>query len=161
MSCGGSERTVSTPEQNRSADEAAIRALLVENQTAFNRQDAAGVAATYTPDEDIWIVDGPQGSRADEIRRLEEDFYRTSGFREGKITNDTMRFVRPDVALVETTATTTLDAGERRSQATFVVVCRGGAWKIAARHEEGRTARMRLYPETFDCRGASDRVARR
>ena len=126
------EHRESTTDQDRSADEAAIRALLAANEASTNQRDAAGVAATFAPDGDIWIVGGPWVSGPAEIRRSEEEFYRTSEFREWRVTINTIRFLSPDVAVVETTTITTLATSETRGQATLVVARRDGAWKIAA-----------------------------
>ena len=126
------EPSASTTDQDRSADEAAIRTLLAANEASTNQRDAAGVAATFAPDGDIWTVGGPRVSGRAEIRRSEEEFYRAPGFREWRVTIDTIRFLSPDVAVVETTTITTLATSETRGQATWVVARRDGAWKIAA-----------------------------
>ena len=126
------EHRASTTDQDRSADEAAIRTLLAANEASANQRDAAGVAATFAPDGDIWIVGGPRVSGRTEIRRSEEEFYRAPGFREWRVTIDTIRFLSPDVAVVETTTITTLATSETRGQASWVVARRDGAWKIAA-----------------------------
>lgn len=123
---------VVAPETDRTADEAAIHALLAENEAATNRRDAAGVAATFVPDGDIWIVGDLRISGLDEIRRNEEAFYSTPGFQEWHSTIETIRFISPNMALVESTSVTTLDAGKIRSEETLVLTRRNGDWRFAA-----------------------------
>ena len=132
LSCGPSERSARTADQNRSVDEAAIRALIATNVAATNSRDAAGVASTYTPDGDIWFAGRPRISGPDEIRRNEEEFYSTPGFREWNFTIDSIRFVSADAALVEGTGLTTLNTGGAREDFTLVVVRRNSEWRIAA-----------------------------
>ena len=126
------EHRASTADQDRSADEAAIRTLLATNEASTNQRDAAGVAATFAPDADIWIAGGPRVSGPAEIRRSEEEFYRTPGFQEWHVTIDTIRFLSSDVAVVETTTITTFATSQTRGQRTWVVARRDGSWKIAA-----------------------------
>ena len=131
-SCGAPQGTANSPQQDRDADEAAIHALLAEVEAAANQRDPARTAATYTPDGDIWIAGGPWVSGTAEIRQFEEEFYQTPGYRGWRVAIDTMRFVSPDVVLVEVSSATTLDSGEIRDRATLVVARRDGVWKIAA-----------------------------
>jgi uncharacterized protein (TIGR02246 family) len=116
----------------RDADEAAIRALLATNAAATNRRDAAGVAKTYLPDGDLWIVGRARISGVDAIRRNEEEFYGTPGFQSWEGRLDTIRFLDPDVAIAEGTGVTTLDSGEIKEQFTWVVSRPNGVWRIAA-----------------------------
>jgi uncharacterized protein (TIGR02246 family) len=117
---------------DRKADEVAIRALLATNEAATNRRDAEGVADTYLPDGDVWILGFPRVSGLDEIRRNEEEFYRTPGFQSWETRIDTIRFLGSDVALVESSDVTTLDSGEIDARSTWVVSRRNGEWRIAA-----------------------------
>ena len=133
MSCSTVEQTPNAEgEPDRSADEAAIRAKIAANEAATNRRDAAGVAATFVPDGDIWIVGDSRISGLDEIRRNEEAFYSTPGFQEWHSTIETIRFISPNMALVESTSVTTLDAGKIRSEETLVLTRRNGDWRFTA-----------------------------
>ena len=118
--------------RDRSADEAAIRALIVANEAATNRRDSAGVAATYTSEGDVWIVGRSRLSGLDEIRRNEEEFYGTPGFREWHTKIDAIRFVSRDAALVESTDLTILDTGTIEARSTWIVGRDKGEWRIAA-----------------------------
>jgi len=120
------------PETDRTADEAAIHALLAENEAATNRRDAAGVAATFTPDADLWIASGPRFQGVDEIQRNEEKFYATPGFREWHATVESLRFIASDVAIVEQAVTTTFDSGDIHENTTVVVARNEAVWKMAA-----------------------------
>ncbi len=113
-------------------DADAIRALIAAIEAATNRRDAAGVAATFTSDGDLWVAGGPRFSGPAEIRRNEEEFYRTPGFQKWRITAESIRFLTSDVALVDSASKTTLDSGETQAKATIVVVRKNGDWRIAA-----------------------------
>ena len=116
---------------DRAADAAAIHALLATNEAATNRRDAAGVAATFMPEGDIWIVGGSLISGLDAIRRNEEEFYSTPGFQGWHATIDAIRFISPNVALVESTDVSTLDTGETVYQTTWVTIRQNGDWRFA------------------------------
>ena len=82
----------------RLADEAAIRALLAENEAAAN--DPARCAATYTAEEHVWIVNQQRVTGTEELRR---HFAAPHGAPGEKVrtTFDGIRFLMPDVALVD------------------------------------------------------------
>jgi uncharacterized protein (TIGR02246 family) len=126
VACAGADQP------DREADEAAIRALLATNQAATNRRDAAGVANTYLPDGDVWIVGHQRISGLDEIQRNEEEFYNTPGFESWGGRISTIRFLGPDVAIAEGSGTTTLDSGGIDEQFTWVVSRQNNNWRIAA-----------------------------
>ena len=130
--CSGARDSSVTAGRDRSADETAIHALLATNEAATNRRDAAGVAATFVPEGDIWIVGGSLISGLDAIRRNEEDFYNTPGFQAWHATIDSIRFIGLDVALVESSDVTTLDSGEIGAQSTWIVSRQDGDWRFAA-----------------------------
>jgi hypothetical protein len=55
-------------------DEAAIRSNVAAYETAWNKRDVAGVLATYTPDADVVVFDGPRTAGREAMRaRLRED----------------------------------------------------------------------------------------
>jgi uncharacterized protein (TIGR02246 family) len=120
--------------QGSTADAEAIRALLARNEAATNRRDAAGVAATFMSDAELWIAGGDRFSGLEEIQQNEEDFYRTPGLQDWRVTVEAIRFLTPDVALVDTASTTTLGSGESRSRGGIVVVRSEAGWRIAAVH---------------------------
>lgn len=130
LSCA-QERPISQ-NADRVADESAIRAVLAANEAATNRRDSEGVAATFTPDADLLVANGPKFLGINEIQRNEEQFYSTPGLREWRATVEAIRFLSDDVALVEQIATTTLDAGDTHENATVLMVRTEQGWKIAA-----------------------------
>lgn len=117
---------------DRVSAEAEIRAVLAANEQATNRRDPEGVAATFTADADLLVANGPRFIGASEIRRNEEEFYSTPGFREWHATVESIRFLSDDVAIVEQIATTTLDSGQTHENATVVMLRTSEGWKIAA-----------------------------
>ena len=68
----GNQRNVPSPQPDRVADEAEIRARIAVNRAAANRLDAAGVAATFTADADLIAFSGPKISGRAEIQRAIE-----------------------------------------------------------------------------------------
>lgn len=128
--CSGAEEA---PQRiDRDSDEAAIRATLASNWEAANRKDVDGVVSTFVADGDAWIVGSSRVSGPEEIRRVEEDWQNTPGFRSYDGRMESVRFISPDAAIVEMTGTTTLDSGEINEETTVVVVRRGGEWRITA-----------------------------
>ncbi len=117
---------------DRTADEAAIRALLAANSAASSAHDAEGVAATYLPDGDAWIAGLALVYGFDELVHAEEEFGGMPGFQSWDGTIDSIRFISPDSAIVEVTGTTTLDSGSFDEEGTIVVARRDDDWRIAA-----------------------------
>lgn len=114
--------------QDRTADEAAIRAQIAANEAAYNNRDAAGVAATYAPDGDHIAFSSPRRTGREAIRRLLEDRWSRS-FVEVKVPVDTIRFLSPDVAIAEITAQFANGSSPR---GTLVMVRADDTWLIAA-----------------------------
>ena len=131
LACGQSANTAATAEVDRDADVSEIRALLEQNEAAVNEQNPTDAAATYTPDGDIWVANGPRVAGTAELR---EHFERAhpSADEEVDLTVDDVRFLSSDVAIVESTSIATLPGGGTVARATLVVVRHGGSWKIAA-----------------------------
>ncbi len=127
VSCRESEPNPVAP-QDRTADEAAIRALFQRNAQAANRRDVEGVVATYWPDGDAWVAGQPRRS----LSQTELDWQAIPGFRgwEGRV--ESIRFLSPDAALVEITGTTLLDDGEIAEQTSIVMSRRDEEWKMSA-----------------------------
>lgn len=117
---------------DRTADEAAIRALLAANWEAGSARNAKQVAATYMPDGDAWIAGLSRWTTHDSLIKAEEDFGGMPGFQSYEGTIETIRFISPDAAIVEVTGTTTLDTGSYQEETTIVVARTENGWKIAA-----------------------------
>ena len=131
-SCSETRDTADRGAIDRTADEAAIRSLLVANFAAGSAHDVEGVAATFLPDGDAWIAGLPRVSGPDEISRAEEEFGGMPGFQRYDGTIDSIRFISHDSAIVEITGTTTLDTGSFDEETTIVVARRDDNWRIAA-----------------------------
>jgi len=93
------EGFLGTPE-----DEASIRATIVEITDAFNRHDAKASSQLYAPDADSVNVAGQSATGAAEIEKFLVAAYSTR-LKEAtiKTLNVTIRFIRPDVAIVRET----------------------------------------------------------
>jgi uncharacterized protein (TIGR02246 family) len=123
--------------QGRPKDEAAIRAQVAAYQTAVNGRDRHALTALFTPEADFVYFDGPRVVGRDSIVALTSnaiaEWSTTMRFSLG-VTS--VRFLRPDVALVETEAG--FSEGEMRSnRGTAVLELRGGKWLWTA---------LRVYP---------------
>jgi len=118
---------------DRTADEEAIHSLLTTNWAAASVQNAKGVAETFSPDGDVWVVGMLQRTTGlDEIELAEEGFGGLPGFQryEGRI--ESIRFISADAAIVETSAKTILDTGSFEEEVTIVVARIDRNWRIAA-----------------------------
>lgn len=131
-SCSESHDAAERGAADRVSDEAAIRSLLAANWNASTARDAEGVAATYLPDGDAWIAGLPRAADSTDVRRLEEAFGGMPGFQSYDGTIDSIRFISHDSAIVEVSATTTLDTGSFDEETTIVVARKDGIWRIAA-----------------------------
>ncbi len=132
---------------DESADRQAILQLGRALQDAWNRGDAAGYASLFTGDADFVAWTGARGRG----RQAIEDGHRQ--LFDGPLASSRMflagddaatppgslRFVRPDVAIMVTPGVVTL-AGQsatdpdHQSVQTFVLVKDGGRWQVAAFH---------------------------
>jgi len=129
--CAAEQIPKAAAEQNRSADEAAIRAQIAANQAATNKRDFAGVAATYAPDGDLMRLAGPRVSGRDAIRRAVEAALSRTPPGASSRTVDSIHFVSSDVAIIEITQR--FSAGDRtQERGTFVMARGDGTWLIAA-----------------------------
>ncbi len=128
--CSGAR--VSSFTAGTDADVTAIFALLATNEAATNRRDAAGVAATFVPEGNLWVAGGSVILGLDAIRRNEEDFYSMPGFQAWHAVIASIQFVGLDVALVESADVTTLDSGEIRARSIWIVSRQNGDWRFVA-----------------------------
>ena len=130
---------------DESAERLAIRELGRALQDAWNRGDAAGYASLFTDDADFVAWNGSRGRG----RQAIEDGHRP--LFEGPFAGSRMvlagdgagsapgslRFVRPDVAIMVTSGAVTL-AGQRAagpdhaSVQTFVLVKTASGWRVTA-----------------------------
>ena len=131
---------------DESAERRAILELGQALQDAWNRGDAAGYAALFTDDADFVAWNGSYGRG----RQAIEDGHRRlfdgplAGSRMVLVDDDaqsippeSLRFVRPDVAImvisgVVTPAGQSATSPDHGSVQTFVLVKNGNRWRVAA-----------------------------
>jgi uncharacterized protein (TIGR02246 family) len=121
-----------------SKDETAIRRLIEQIQDGWNTYDAKAAAAPFATDADFVVVTGLHLKGRDEIEngfafRLAQPDYKES---KNTITVRSIRFIRPDVAVVHTTFD--IEYSERREVKrdraieTAVITKERGRWSIVA-----------------------------
>jgi uncharacterized protein (TIGR02246 family) len=115
---------------SRTADEAAIRATYAANVAALIKGDAAGIAATYTSDGDLWVVGFPRISGRQALR--EANWPAVPSDEKIAFTIDNIRFPNSDTAIVEGSSRHVAGAVQATSRGTFVFVRQGATWLIAA-----------------------------
>jgi uncharacterized protein (TIGR02246 family) len=121
-----------------SRDETAIRKLIQQIQDGWNAHDPKAAAAPFAIDADFVVVTGLHLKGRDEIERgfafrLSQPDYKAS---KNTITVKSIRFLRPDVAIVHTTFDIEYSEGGeiKRDHAieTAVVTKARGRWSIIA-----------------------------
>ena len=125
------------PAQGRPKDEAAIRAQVAKYEAAVNGRDRQALTALFTPEADFVFFSGPRVVGRDSIVartwNAVSEWPSTMRF---SLAVTSVRFLRPDIALVETDAG--FSEGEMRSnRGTALVERRGGKWLWTA---------LRVYP---------------
>lgn len=119
------------------ATEAEIRKTLATLEESFNRGDAKGVAACWTPDGEFI---GPRAERIDGRDKIEaafHDFLATHKDSKLRLNIAAWRLVADDVALVDLIAAMTpLPEGlEAEPASALVLVKHEGRWLIGSMHE--------------------------
>jgi uncharacterized protein (TIGR02246 family) len=118
-------------------DEGAIRAILQQIEEAWNRSDSASIAAQFAEDANfIQIFGGQLDGRAaieGSHRSIFDTIYKGS---RGSFPIRSIRFLRPDVAIVFARARVNFNEGgkarEIHTRPTLVVVKEHGRWQIVA-----------------------------
>ena len=115
-----------------SEDEAAIRELFDRSENAWERADPDLFASVFAEDADfINITATPLRGRqeiAEHHARLWATIYKGSKGIRGPMR---VRFIRPDVALVENEVTLKFGEHERHAHGLAVAVRNGDSWEIA------------------------------
>ena len=118
--------------QARAADETALRARVTAFEVAINKRDMAGLAALYAPDADLIVIDGPTVSgRAAIQAAAQRDWGIGPATRRISLTVTNIRFVGPDVAVINTRAVFN-EGPVREDRGTWIAVRQAGSWLIAA-----------------------------
>jgi uncharacterized protein (TIGR02246 family) len=128
----------SAPLQSAETEEQAIRALWLQFEKYFEDGDADGVASLYTLDSDRYTNDGRRGENRDGVKKLYEEIFadRQLGppIKKGYHAGLTIRFLRPDVAIVDGVSNRTPGV---TSRFTVIVTEEEGRWMIAAGRPRG------------------------
>lgn len=123
--------------QDSSADEAAIRKIVQQVQDGWNAHDGKAFAAPFAPNADYVVVNGTKIEGRDAIEKGHAAIFATV-YRESHNvgTIRSIRFLRPDVAVVHVEWNLEFQAGGQPQKAqamnTMVMTKDGGQWSIAA-----------------------------
>jgi uncharacterized protein (TIGR02246 family) len=133
-------------EPQTSLDEAAVRNLVQEEITAWNSGDATAYSRHFAADGTFTNIRGQFFTGRESFIQKHEDLF-TGPFHGSTLKQDivSLKFVRPDVAVVEVLTsvtgipklfpgTNTDDKGRLRTRLLQVVVKDDGEWKITAYH---------------------------
>lgn len=122
------EGPASAAAQNESIDDAAIRARVAAMESALTTRDAEAYASAYLSDGDFIDMAGPRSEGYEVIHREIERLFATLPNDLGSISLavSSIRFLAADVAVVD------CNVHPSGSRATYVMVRRGGSWRIAA-----------------------------
>ena len=114
------------------ADEAAVRAVVARYVNARELRDAAAIEALFTRDADQLTTSGEWRRGRDKVvPGTLESSRRNPGTRQIRI--DTVRFLTPDVAIVDGPYEISVAGAAPRPMRTTIVVKREAeAWRIAA-----------------------------
>lgn len=119
-------------ETARDAENArAIRDCVARYIEAFNRSDAAGIAALWS-ETGVWVSpDGTRLSGRTEIASAMQEYFAESQGQSLAVENVTIRFLAPTVAVEEGTARV-VQAGEAPEESTYIAihVKQDGQWRL-------------------------------
>lgn len=123
--------------QTSSADEAAIRQIVQQVQDGWNAHDGKAFASPFAPDANYVVVNGMKIDGREAIEKghtaIFSSIYKDS---HNVATVKSIRFLRPDVAVVHVEWNLEVSKGGEKAQAmnTMVMTKEGGKWSIAAFH---------------------------
>jgi uncharacterized protein (TIGR02246 family) len=127
----------SSAQTNSSTDEAAIRQVVQQVQDGWNAHDGKAFAAPFATDADYVVVNGMKVKGREAIEQGHTGIF-SSIYKDSHNvgTVKSVRFLRPDVAVVHTEWNLEYRAGgeSKKAQAmsTMVMTKEGGSWSIAA-----------------------------
>ena len=119
--------------QQRASDENAIRSQVKALEGALNTRDAIGGAGLFAEDGDQIVLSSSLYRGRSTIERAYRE--KRLAIPEGKhilITVQSVRFISPDVALVDVEGQLVETPSTSKDRAFYVMVRRGGSWHIAA-----------------------------
>jgi uncharacterized protein (TIGR02246 family) len=124
-------------QQASSGDEAAIRQVVQQVQDGWNAHDGKAFAAPFASDADYVVVNGMKIKGREAIEKGHTAIFSTIYKDSHNVgTINSVRFLRPDVAVVHVEWNLEVSKGGEKAQAmnTMVVTKEGGKWTIAAFH---------------------------
>jgi len=123
--------------QATSTDEAAVRQVVQQVQDGWNTHDGKAFAAPFATDADYIVVNGMKLQGREAIEQGHKGIFSTiykDSHNSGTVKS--VRFLRPDVAVVHTEWNLEYHAGgeSKKAQAmsTMIMTKEGGSWSIAA-----------------------------
>jgi uncharacterized protein (TIGR02246 family) len=125
----------------REPDRQAIDKLSKEMAQAFDKRDAAGVAAHYTAEGEFIRNDGEAIRGRAEIQKAYAEFFKKlTGKPKLELQSDGLRFPSADTAIAEVTLRLKNEEGETiaSSWRNTLLVREGGQWKVAITREWDR-----------------------
>jgi uncharacterized protein (TIGR02246 family) len=135
------DKTAKDPK--READKQAIDKLTKDMVQAFEKRDAAAIAANYTAEGEFIRNDGePIRGRAQIEKAFAEYFKTLKGKPKLEVQSDGLRFPSADSAIAEVTLRLKNEAGEiiASSWRNTLLMREGGQWKVAIVREWDRDA---------------------
>lgn len=130
---------------DREADKAAIEKLGADLAQAFDKRDAAALAANYTLEGEYLRNDGELIRGRAEIEKGYAEYFKTlKGKTKMEVQVDSLRFTSADTAAAEATLRLKNEAGEviASSWRDTLLVREGGHWKVTSVHEWDRDEAM-------------------
>ncbi|MBK6900034.1 MAG: SgcJ/EcaC family oxidoreductase [bacterium] len=133
---GGARVSDAQVSHNSNTDEAAIRQVVKQVEDGWNAHDGKAFGASFAPDAGYVVVDGMRATGRAEIEQGHTMIFTTiSKESRNAGTAKSIRFLRPDVAVVHVAWNLEYSAGgeTRKGHAinTMVMTKDGGQWSIA------------------------------
>ena len=128
------------PSHSQLADneEDAVRAMWLQFEKYYDESDVDGIASLYALDSDRFTNDGRRAEGRDDIRKVYAEIIANRALgppiKKGYHANIRVRFLRPDVAIVDGISNRTPGV---TSYFTIVVTKEDGNWLIAAGRPRG------------------------
>ena len=121
----------------KTADEAAVRASVAQLAKGWNAKSGAEFAKPFAEDADYVVINGMQIKGRPAIDKghqaIFDSIYKNTTL---ALVADSIRFLRPDVAVVHVSGTLTAVEGESsrttNAKISMVMTKAGGRWEIAA-----------------------------
>jgi uncharacterized protein (TIGR02246 family) len=117
--------------QNPAADETAVRGTVTALTNAINKRDAVSYSALFAADADVIVIDGPRAAGRAAIEAAAAKDWAAAPNERATITPTEIRFVGPDIAIVNTVARFAGGAITSEDRGTWVLHRESGRWLIS------------------------------